>query len=94
MGNRWDKYQMEKGKVQNVIKLHTAYSLISFFVLFVGFLVSIYGILSGSLFPLFSGLFCGISGSIACGINIMGIIYNKIDLSIAEAIKKAAEKFE
>lgn len=85
---------MEKKKVQNAIKLHTAYSLISFLVLLVGLLISIYGILADSLFPLFSGLFCGISGAIACGLNIFGIIYNKINLSIAEGIKKAAENFE
>lgn len=93
MDNRWDEYEKAKEKVQKKIRLHTAYSLISFLVVLSGVLVPIYGILARALFPLFSGLFPVISGSIACGINIWGIIYNKINLSIAEGIKKEEEKF-
>lgn len=74
------EYEKVKEKVQKRIRLHTAYSFISFLVVLVGVLVSIYGILAGSSFPLFSGLFCGISGIISCGLNIGGIIYNKINL--------------
>lgn len=92
--NRFEKYENEKKEVCDKIKVLTVLCFISFFVVLTGILITIYGVLSGFMFPLFSGLLCSISGAVAFGVNIRSYFFYKVSLSIAEGIIKAAKRMD